>query len=155
MEKKTFSFEYEILKEEELTEKAMAVINEAKKASEGAYVPYSNFQVGAAVLLDNGLIIKGNNQENVAFPSGLCAERVTLFAANANYPDSRVLTLAVAAQMGGKFTASPVTPCGACRQVINGIEERQKSQIEVYLYGSQKIIHVKCSSDLLPLAFDF
>lgn len=155
MENKTYSFEFEILKNNELSETASKVINEAKKATDNSYAPYSKFQVGAAVLLDNELIIKGNNQENIAYPSGLCAERVTVFAANANYPSNAIKVLAIAAQTGGKFTEKPITPCGACRQVLCETEQRQKSPMEIYLYGTEEIIHIKSAEDLLPLAFEF
>lgn len=155
MENRIYSIEIEILKESELSERVKKVIDEAKKATENSYAPYSKFQVGAAALLDNGLILKGNNQENIAYPSGLCAERVTVFAANANYPNNALQILAIAAQTGGKFTEKSITPCGACRQVLCETEQRQKAPMEIYLYGTEEIIHIKSAADLLPLAFEF
>ncbi|MBP5457899.1 MAG: cytidine deaminase [Paludibacteraceae bacterium] len=155
MENKIYSFEIEILKEEELDNEAKKTIEEAKKASQNSYAPYSRFQVGAAVVLSDGKIVQGNNQENIAYPSGLCAERVAVFSANAIYPKATIRTLAIAAQTGGNFTEKPITPCGACRQVLSETEQRQKAPIDIYLYGSKEILHIHSVADLLPLAFDF
>ncbi|NLV38142.1 MAG: cytidine deaminase, partial [Bacteroidales bacterium] len=103
---------------DELSKQEKELIEAAKKASLDAYAPYSGFKVGSALLLDNGEILVANNQENAAYPSGLCAERVVLFYANATYPKNRVLSLAVAANKEGIFTENPISPCGSCRQVL-------------------------------------
>ena len=128
---------------EELSPEEKILIDRAKEASNLSYAPYSRFQVGAAALLNNGEIIQGNNQENAAYPSGLCAERVTLFFANANYPDIPVKMLALAAQTGGSYTDGQVAPCGACRQPIR-----------ILMYGKDDIYIVDSIKALLPLHFD-
>lgn len=119
-----------------------------------AYAEYSNFHVGAAVLLDNGVLVCGNNQENVAYPSGLCAERVAVFAAAAQYPGTTIKTIAVSA-FSTKFDFSrPIPPCGACRQAIAEYEVRQKSPVRMILGGPKGKIHViEGVSNLLPLMF--
>ena len=137
----------------ELTLVEKNLINAAKEAVKRAYVPYSHFQVGAAVLLANQEIISGNNQENVAFPSGLCAERTTLFYANSRFPDTAVDAIAVAAYTNGDFTDDPVTPCGACRQVILETQNRYKHPVRILLYGKKAVYVVEQITDLLPLAF--
>jgi len=129
------------------------LIDSAKIACSRAYAPYSQFQVGAAVLLANGEIITGNNQENIAFPSGLCAERTALFYANSQYPEQAVKLLAIAAYTQGDFIELPISPCGACRQVILETEMRYQSPIKIYLYGRKEIYVVEGIKDLLPLAF--
>jgi cytidine deaminase len=129
-------------------------IDEAKKAAGRAYSPYSGFSVGAAAVLEDGQIITGNNQENVAFPSGLCAERTTVFYANSRYPDFSVKALAIAAYTNGDFTDKPISPCGSCRQVLLETELRYNNPIKIYLYGKQAIYIVEKVKDLLPLAFD-
>ena len=103
---------------EECTETEKKLIEAAKQATKNAYARYSNFKVGAALLLENGEVITGNNQENAAYPSGTCAERTAVFFANANYPDQTIIAIAVAAHHNGGFTKDVVTPCGACRQVL-------------------------------------
>ena len=106
------------LSEKELEEKDHKLVEEAKNATKRSYAPYSNFNVGAAAELENGIIITGTNQENAAYPSGICAERTTLFYANSKYPNVAVKSLAIAANTKNKFTELPTAPCGACRQVI-------------------------------------
>ena len=137
----------------ELNTEDNLLINSAKEASEKAYSPYSKFSVGAAVLLENGKIIQGNNQENAAYPSGLCAERVALFYANSKYPDIAVKSIAITVKKNDKFNDNPVPPCGACRQVMLETEMRFKTPIKVILYGEQKIQIIDKISDLLPLDF--
>ena len=129
------------------------LIDAAKEAVKRAYVPYSHFQVGAAVLLTNQEIITGNNQENAAFPSGLCAERTTLFYANSRFPDTAVDAIAIAAYTQGDFTDDPITPCGACRQVILEAQNRYKHPVRLLLYGTKAVYVVEQITDLLPLAF--
>ena len=116
----------------ELVEKAIAATN-------NSYAPYSKFYVGAALRLANGDIVMGANQENAAYPSGLCAERTAIFAAQANQPDQPVATLAIAARNENGLLEVPVSPCGACRQVILEIEDRYKQPIRILLYGTNSI----------------
>ncbi len=131
------------------------LLEEAKKACTSAYAPYSHFCVGAAVLLDNGKIVTGSNQENAAYPSGMCAERVALFAAGAHYPQNKPLALAIAArQENGKFVHHAVSPCGACRQTMTETEKRFQHPMKVLLYGSHEIICIDSAQELLPLAFN-
>lgn len=139
---------------DELSKEEKSLIQMAKTASSKAYAPYSSFQVGAAVLLDNGEIITGNNQENAAYSSGLCAERVALFYANARFPESKVLILAVAAQNRIGFSNQPISPCGSCRQVLLESENRYKSNIRILLYGADEIAIIDSVKELLPLSFD-
>ena len=138
----------------ELEPEEKKLIDCAKEACSRAYAPYSQFHVGAAVLLANGEIITGSNQENVAFPSGLCAERTALFYANSQYPEQAVKSLAVAAYTQGDFIASPISPCGACRQVILETEMRSKSPVRIFLYGKTEVIIIEGIGQLLPLAFN-
>lgn len=137
----------------ELSKEDRVLLEAAKKATAGSYAPYSKFKVGAAARLANGVIFTGSNQENAAFPSGLCAERTTLFAANAQYPDQPVLALAIAARKGRRYLSGPISPCGACRQVISGVEERFGTPIRILLYGSEGTHVVDGISALLPLRF--
>ncbi|MDH6308356.1 cytidine deaminase [Dysgonomonas sp. PFB1-18] len=138
---------------EEGTESIKKLIDKAKTATQNAYAPYSGFHVGAAALLANGEIATGNNQENAAYPSGLCAERVTLFAANSQHPDVAVEAIAIAAFHDGEFTDTPCCPCGGCRQVIVEVENRFDRPIKVIMYGKSKIYEVESVKDLLPLSF--
>ena len=126
----------------------------AFEASKKAYAPYSKFSVGAAALLANGTVVTGTNQENAAYPSGLCAERTTLFYANSQYPDQPVTTLAIAARTEKDFIGLPIPPCGACRQVILETEKRYQRPIRILLYGKKAIYEVKSIGVLLPLSFD-
>jgi cytidine deaminase len=128
-------------------------IEAAKEAVKGAYVPYSHFQVGAAVALANGEIVTGNNQENAAFPSGLCAERTALFYANSRFPETSVDAIAIAAYTGGDFTDDPISPCGACRQVILEAQNRYGRPVRILLYGKRAVYVIDQITDLLPLAF--
>ncbi len=138
---------------EELSENDQKVVEAAKKATQSAYAPYSKFRVGAAVLLENGEIITGSNQENAAYPSGLCAERVALFYANAQYPELAVKTLVVCAFYNGNFLKLPIPPCGNCRQVMLETEIRYKNKIRIILYGTEKSFILKDVVSLLPFCF--
>lgn len=129
------------------------LIQEAKKIASNAYAPYSNYNVGAAVLLNNDIIVTGSNQENAAYPSGLCAERTALFYANAQYPDVPVKAIAIAAGPNGIFSDEVCTPCGSCRQVINEVENRYDQPIQIIMYGEKQIYVVNSIKDLLPLSF--
>ena len=139
---------------EELLSEEKIIVDRAKEATFRAYAPYSKFRVGAAALLANGEVISGNNQENVAFPSGLCAERTTLFYAHSQYPGEAVQSLAVAAYTEGDFLDRPISPCGACRQVMLETEMRFNRPMKIILYGKKEIFIVESVKDLLPLAFD-
>lgn len=138
---------------DELSPQDQELVQAAIKATNNAYANYSRFYVGAALRLENGKMVIGANQENAAFPSGLCAERTAVFAAQANYPDSPIETLAIAGRNEKGVLPDPITPCGACRQVILEIEDRYKKPIKILLYGTQKIYCVRSVKDLLPLSF--
>jgi len=138
----------------ELQSNEKIIINSAKEACFRAYAPYSRFLVGAAVSLANGEIVTGSNQENAAFPSGLCAERTALFYANSQYPDQAVKFMAIAAYTQGDFVDRPVSPCGACRQVILETEMRYRNPIRILLYGKSEIYMIEGIKDLLPLSFN-
>lgn len=138
---------------DELPEPDLNLVLEARRITVQAYAPYSGFCVGAAILLDNGKIITGNNQENSAYPSGLCAERVTMFYANANYPDSAVKTIAISAQKDGVLVEEPVKPCGGCRQALAEAEVRFQKPIRIILDGNGKILVLFGVESLLPLSF--
>lgn len=155
MENKTFSIPYTTLQENELSAKDALLVKAAKEVIESAYAPYSHFHVGAAVLLENGEIIRGNNQENAAYPSGMCAERCAVFYANANYPNVPVCTIAIAASpQESIFTEIPITPCGACRQVLLETENRYGRPIRLVLYGTKVCYVIERVSLLLPFQFD-
>lgn len=130
------------------------LINNAKKAAESAYAPYSKFKVGAAVLLGNGQIIRGNNQENAAYPSGLCAERVAIFYASAQYPDQQIKAIAVAALNADGYTKEPIPPCGSCLQVMLESENKSKGSVKVFLYGENKITSAESIKQFLPVNFN-
>ena len=153
MKRKKIEIDIQSFTYEELNTSDRQLIDKARKTNEHSYAPYSHFYVGAAVLLDNGEIICGSNQENAAFPSGMCAERTALFSAVANYPDVPVRAIAIAAFTDGNFTEKPVSPCGACRQVMLGIEERSGDAVRVLLYGTEGIYRVGSVRTLLPLQF--
>lgn len=138
---------------EELDPAMRMLVEKAKEMTQNAYCPYSKYHVGAAVLLADGQVVAGANQENAAYPSGLCAERTTLFAANANHPETPVTALAVACYTNGHFTNEPASPCGACRQVMLETEYRFQTPMQVILYGADKCYVFHRASDLLPVNF--
>lgn len=142
---------YENLKE--MPDDSRMLIEIAKESTEKAWAPYSKFRVGAALILENGEIITGNNQENIAYPSGLCAERVALFYASAQFPGIPIHKIALAAYADGKFVENPVFPCGDCRQVLLEHENRVKKPVEIIMYGTNEIKVLSSVSDLLPLPF--
>ena len=119
-----------------------------------SYAPYSNFNVGAALLLEDGQIVKGSNQENAAYPSGICAERTAMFYAGANYGDKAITAIAVAASQNGVLLASPVSPCGACRQVMAEYQKKGGRPITIILVGANKTLRFSSVDALLPLIFD-
>ena len=139
----------------ELPKDVSFLMEKAIEARNNAYAPYSNFYVGAAILLDNAEIIIGSNQENASYPSGLCAERTAIYYAGAKYPNTKILKMAISAGSIIKKTSEPIPPCGACRQAIAEYEIKQDTPIEIYFMGkSGKVIMSKSLSNLLPLVFD-
>ena len=138
---------------DELSADDQHLIQTAIAATENSYSPYSRFQVGAAVRLANGKEVMGANQENAAFPSGLCAERSAIVAAQSNYPDQPVTALAIAARNEYGLMHDPIVPCGACRQVILEIEDRYKQPIRILLYGTGGVYVINTVKELLPLQF--
>ena len=150
-----FKFQMQLKQYDELDEEEKAMVEAAKNATANSYSPYSHFSVGAAVKLENNEIITGANQENSAFPSGLCAERTTLFYANSKFHDVPVLCLAIAAKDSkGNFTEEPVYPCGACRQVFVETVSRFKKTFKVLLFGTKGTYVIGSALDLMPLSFD-
>lgn len=127
----------------------------AQDAITRAYAPYSHFQVGAAILLENGKVVTGNNQENAAYPSGMCAERVAIWSASSQYPNIAIKKIVITVKSSVKQVDKPVAPCGACRQTLLEYEHKQKEPIEVYFMGETgKVILAHSLKDLLPFAFD-
>ena len=140
---------------EELSEEQRNLVQNARSSVDKAYAPYSNFNVGAAVLLENGIIVTGNNQENAAYPIGLCAERVAIFSASANYPGVAVKAIAISAKSDKMQIDKPVPPCGACRQGIAEYEHRYKKSIQIIMSGETgKIIISESIENLLPYQFN-
>lgn len=137
----------------ELNEEDKKLTDMAKNATFNAYSPYSKFNVGAALLLANGKILTGANQENAAFSSGTCAERSVIFYAGANYPDVACKKLAIAAYTNGEFVENPVSPCGHCRQAILEFETRSKQPLEILLCGRNEVYQLDSIKDLMPLSF--
>ena len=143
------------IKESELDESERLLLQSAKEATDRSYAPYSNFRVGVALLMSNDEIITGNNQENCAYPSGLCAERTALFYAKSKYLDCAIDTIIITARdTNGEFTPTPISPCGGCRQVMLETEMRQSKNIKIILYGTEYITVIHSAKDLLPLSFD-
>lgn len=130
------------------------LVTKAKEAAKRAYAPYSKFHVGACILLENGEYIEGNNQENAAYPSGLCAERVALFYANSLYPETAVKAIAVAVYTKGKYIDYPIPPCGSCRQVLLESEKRYNKPIRLVMAGEKAYQVIHEIKQLLPLSFD-
>lgn len=139
----------------ELPDDIQKLMKSAVNARDSAYAPYSKFMVGAALILDNGEVVKGSNQENASYPSGLCAERTAIYAAGANYPNQKIKAIAITATSEKHDVLEPIAPCGACRQAIAEYEQKQDEPIEIYFTGTKgKVIHVRALLDILPLAFD-
>jgi len=145
-------YEYSCLDELEKGDRELA--EAAIKAMSGSYSPYSHFQVGAAVRLSDGHIILGANQENAAFPSGLCAERTAMFAAGAGYPDTNICSIAVAGGLNGVLSDDPTTPCGSCRQVMAQYQTKAGSPLSIIMIGAKKIWKFEKVDDILPLIFN-
>lgn len=142
------------LTENELTEEDRKLTEEAKNVTSDAYAPYSGFRVGAAILLEDGTVVTGSNQENAAYPSGLCAERTAAFYAHSTYPDKKFRMIAIAARgTDGKFIDNPISPCGGCRQALLEYENLAGEPVEVLLCSDKKIYRLPSIRSLLPLAF--
>lgn len=156
MKKITISTEFNVFESlEELPKEIKFLMEQAIEIRKKAYAPYSKFKVGAAILLDNGETVLGSNQENAAYPSGLCAERVAIFQAGAVYPDAKILKLAISATSDAKPVTAPIPPCGSCRQSIAEYEFKQNTPIEIYFMGESGEIYKSDSlTNLLPLVFD-
>ncbi|MBR9999328.1 MAG: cytidine deaminase [Cyclobacteriaceae bacterium] len=153
-EQKNIHIQYTVHKRngESISEK-LPIMKAAEDTVKNAYAPYSGFKVGAAVLLEDGRIVSGSNQENAAYPSGLCAERVALFTAASHFPDKKIETIAVAAE-DRNGNPTPVTPCGSCRQVMLEYETKQHQPIEILLAGpDQTILQFNGTEALLPMGF--
>jgi cytidine deaminase len=139
----------------ELPEAVRDLMEQAVAIRKKAYAPYSKFRVGAAILLDNGKVVLGSNQENAAYPSGLCAERVAIFQVGAIYPDNKIVCMAITAASDNNQTLTPIPPCGACRQSIAEYEFKQDEPIEIYFMGEVGAIYKSDSlKNLLPFSFD-
>ena len=155
MRKEKVAFELSIFdSSDELSSEEQRLMQEAVRAREDAYAPYSGFKVGAAVLMENGRVVIGNNQENASYPSGLCAERVAVYQAGALYPGLEIRAIAVSAAASTGKKTQPAAPCGNCRQAIAEYEQRQEAGIRILMSGDTGTVY-KCGSvaDLLPLAF--
>jgi len=150
----TSSFsEYDSL--DELPKDVQNLMDQAVEIRKKAYAPYSQFRVGTALLLDNGKIVLGSNQENAAYPSGLCAERVAIFYAGSIYPEAKILKIAITAASDTNQTKAPIPPCGSCRQSIAEYEIKQETPIEIYFMGEIGSIYQSASlKNLLPFMFD-
>ena len=140
---------------EELSNSEKEFMNQAIEIRKKAYAPYSKFQVGAAIVLDNGVVLQGSNQENAAYPSGLCAERVVIFYAGANYPNNKITKLFISATPSDRDSENPIPPCGSCRQSIAEYEIKQDLPIEIYFMGAKGAVYKSNSlKNLLPFMFD-
>ncbi len=153
MKEQVLNIRYQIAELTELSDAEQQLVKKAMAATNNSYANYSHFHVGAACLLADGKVVIGANQENAAFPSGLCAERSAIFAAQSNYPEQAILTLAIAARNEHGFLKSPISPCGACRQVILEMEDRYKRPVRILLYGEHGTYCFQSIKDLLPFSF--
>ena len=155
MTEKKFTVSYlEYSSIEELGPEDRELAAEAIEAMKGSYAPYSHFNVGAAVRMSNGQIVRGANQENAAYPSGLCAERTAMFAASAKYPDKDIRSIALGGGVYGRLTQDPATPCGACRQVMAQYQQKAGKPISVIMLGASRIWKFEKVDDILPFIFD-
>ena len=140
---------------EELAPSIQSLIKKAAEVRKKAYAPYSEFLVGAALELENGEIISGNNQENASYPSGICAERTAVYYAGAEFPNQKILRMAIVAGSTLNPTTKPIPPCGACRQALSEYEVKQKSPMELYFMGTSGQVAVsKSVENILPWIFD-
>lgn len=129
------------------------LIKTAKNMTKKSYAPYSEFHVGAAVLLSNGTVITGANQENAAYGECICAERIALLYATANHTDAKPIAIAIAASKDGVFTDECITPCGSCRQVLLEMEHRYGADIQIIMYGEKATYMAESVKDIMPLSF--
>ena len=139
---------------EEMNAEDRELVSESIEAMSGAYAPYSHFHVGAAVRLSNGQIVRGANQENAAFPSGLCAERTAMFAASSKYPDKDMLSIAIAGGVHGRLGSTPASPCGDCRQVMAQYQTKSGKPMSIIMVADGKILKFEKVDDLLPMIFN-
>ena len=154
MEQKTIQSTFLVCQKEELSQEEQQLIDAAIEATSRSYAPYSHFHVGAAIQLKNGGVIMGCNQENAAFPAGICAERSAIFAAGAQYPDQPIMTLAITARNSkGELLDEPASPCGTCRQVIIETETRFKQPVRILLYGKKHTYVMDGIRQLMPFSF--
>ena len=153
MKQLTTAINYLLVQPNELPSAEQALVQKAINATNNSYARYSHFHVGAACLLANGEIVIGANQANAAFHSGLCAERKAIFDARANHPDQPITTLAIAARNDNGLLKDPISPCGACRQVVLEIEDRYKQPVRILLYGTKGIYVFESIKDLLHFSF--
>lgn len=153
MKERKIEIEYQFAQFSDLSKEEQTLVERAKAATNNSYANYSHFNVGAACLLEDGRIVIGANQENAAFPSGLCAERSAVFASQSNYPELSIKSIAIAAKNEKGFLKDPISPCGACRQVILEMEDRYKQPVRILLYGTEGIYCFKSIKDLLPFSF--
>ncbi len=155
MVKKKLEINYQEFEYSQLNKVDQELIDVAVEAAAKAYAPYSEFFVGSAVRLEDGTVLKANNQENAAYPSGLCAERVVLFYANANYPDTAVETMAIAViDKDGNIIDKNISPCGSCRQVIAETETRYEKSVRLLLASAKSVLIFDSIRDLLPFSFN-
>lgn len=154
MEHMDLNIKYSVATINDLSEADRVLVEQARLATHRSYAPYSKFSVGAAIQLDNGEIITGANQENVAYPSGTCAERTACYYAHALYPDANFSAIAIAARgTDGNEVTLPIAPCGACRQALLEYETLAGKDVRVILTGSEKVIILPSVKSLLPFAF--
>lgn len=155
VKKQHIDLEFEMLDVVDFTDAEMRLFKEACSAATTSYSPYSHFAVGAAALLSNGKIVIGSNQENCAYPSGICAERNAVFHAGCSYPNETIVVLCIVAKDSeGRYTQRPISPCGACRQVLIESENRNGSPMTILLYGSNGCYRIPSAHALMPLTFD-
>ena len=156
MRKQNISFELTVFDSiEELSVEDNSLMLAAVAARKKAYAPFSNFQVGAALLLENGTVVTGNNQENASYPSGLCAERVAMFYAGANFPSITIKLIAISATSINHVVDKPAAPCGNCRQSMSEYEVKQKQDIPILMMGETgEVLKCNAIASILPLAFD-
>jgi cytidine deaminase len=144
-----------VLSKDELSQEEVSLMNQAIEARSKAYAPYSKFTVGAALLLDNGVTVQGSNQENAAYPSGLCAERVAIYYAGATYPNAKIVKMFITASPQDRDLDEPIPPCGSCRQAIAEYEFKQDTPIAIFFMGAKGDVFKSDSlKNLLPLVFD-
>jgi len=155
MKQITITSTISVLSKEELSVQEIDLMTQAFEARKKAYAPYSKFTVGAAILLDNGIVVQGSNQENAAYPSGLCAERVAIYYAGATYPNAKMVKMFITASPQDRDLEEPIPPCGSCRQAIAEYEIKQETPIELFFMGAKGVIYKSDSlKNILPLVFD-